>query len=58
MKEKSQISKELMVYTLTQKGLDERAISAEAGNLQAKLDLILHNQGILNEKLNNLLQEK
>ena len=30
----------------------------EKGNIPAYLDLIMHNQGVINEKLNTLLGEK
>lgn len=40
----------------SEKEIDEEILRAQDGNIQAKLNLIMHNQAILNEKLNHPMQ--
>ena len=45
----------LITPSIPEEDIYEITKSAEEGNISAKLTLVLHNQGLLNEKINTLL---
>lgn len=46
-----------IVYgTFDKERIDREILKAEDGNIQAKLNLIMHNQAVLSEKLNHPMQ--
>lgn len=45
----------LITPKLSEEEIVDITKSAEEGNISAKLTLVLHNQGLLNEKINTLL---
>lgn len=52
--------KHMMVvfYDMSKEDIEREMLRAGDGNIQAKLNLIMHNQAILNEKLNKIIKEK
>lgn len=50
-----EIFDKLVTPKLSEEEIDEITKYAEEGNIPAKLTLILHNQRLLNEKINTLL---
>jgi len=54
MEKTEELCNQILFPKLTEKNIDEIKELAEAGNMQAKLDLIMHNQRVINDKLNKL----
>ena len=58
MKKIKQKTNSVLVTNLSKKDVEEIIKDAKKGNIQAKLTIIIHNQAMINEKLNSLLTYK